>query len=109
MERGAKAEKNRGNLKWWQLSLLGVASTIGTGYFLGSALGIRLGGPAFVLSIGIAAAATYFVFDVLARMTLPIRKKDPSGRMPNKRTADGPGSPQAGCTGVPKCSLWEAK
>lgn len=67
MNRGAKSKE--GNLKWWQLSLLGVASTIGTGYFLGSALGIRLGGPAFLLSIILAAAATYFVFDVLAKMT----------------------------------------
>lgn len=71
MNRGAKTEAGeaKGNLKWWQLSLLGVASTIGTGYFLGSALGIRLGGPAFLLSIILAATATYFVFDVLARMT----------------------------------------
>ncbi|WP_456287729.1 amino acid permease [Paenibacillus sp. AK002] len=71
MNRGAKTEagKVKGNLRWWQLSLLGVASTIGTGYFLGSALGIRLGGPAFLLSIILAATATYFVFDVLARMT----------------------------------------
>lgn len=71
MNRGAKTEagKEKGNLKCWQLSLLGVASTIGTGYFLGSALGIRLGGPAFLLSIILAATATYFVFDVLARMT----------------------------------------
>lgn len=71
MNRGTKTEagKAKGNLKWWQLSLLGVASTIGTGYFLGSALGIRLGGPAFLLSIILAATATYFVFDVLARMT----------------------------------------
>jgi L-asparagine transporter-like permease len=71
VNRGAKTEagKEKGNLKWWQLSLLGVASTIGTGYFLGSALGIRLGGPAFLLSIILAATATYFVFDVLARMT----------------------------------------
>ncbi|MEF7437644.1 amino acid permease [Paenibacillus lautus] len=71
MNRRVKTEAGeaKGNLKWWQLSLLGVASTIGTGYFLGSALGIRLGGPAFLLSIILAATATYFVFDVLARMT----------------------------------------
>lgn len=63
------ATETSGDLRWWQLSLLGVASTIGTGYFLGSALGIRLGGPSFLLSIILAATATYFVFDVLARMT----------------------------------------
>lgn len=67
MSKGARTKA--GDLRWWQLSLLGVASTIGTGYFLGSALGIRMGGPAFLLSIILAATATYFVFDVLARMT----------------------------------------
>ncbi|NMO96290.1 amino acid permease [Paenibacillus lemnae] len=56
-------------LKWWQLSLLGVASTIGTGYFLGSSLGIKLGGPAVLISFVLAALGTFIVFDVLARMT----------------------------------------
>lgn len=69
VSRGRKSRNRKGTLKWWQLSLLGVASTIGTGYFLGSALGIRVGGPAFLISIVIAAFATYLVFDMLARMT----------------------------------------
>lgn len=69
MSRGRESRNRKGTLKWWQLSLLGVASTIGTGYFLGSALGIRVGGPAFLISIVIAAFATYLVFDMLARMT----------------------------------------
>lgn len=63
---GARREKN---LKWWQLSLLGVASTIGTGYFLGSSLGIQLGGPAVLISFVLAAVGTFIVFDVLSRMT----------------------------------------
>ncbi|MGF7047424.1 L-asparagine transporter-like permease [Paenibacillus sp. DS2015] len=60
---------NEDKLQWWQLSLLGVACTIGTGYFLGSALAITLGGPAVLISFIIAAIGTYLVFDVLAQMT----------------------------------------
>ncbi|MGF6353996.1 L-asparagine transporter-like permease [Paenibacillus sp. 4624] len=56
-------------LKWWQLSLLGVAGTIGTGYFLGSSLAITIGGPAVVIAYALAALGTYVVFDALARMT----------------------------------------
>ncbi|MGG4219210.1 amino acid permease [Paenibacillus jamilae] len=61
----AKDEK----LKWWQLSLLGVAGTIGTGYFLGSSLAISIGGPAVLISYFLAAVGTYVVFDALSRMT----------------------------------------
>lgn len=56
-------------LKWWQLSLLGVACTIGTGYFLGSGIAIKMTGPSVLFSFLVAALATYFVFDALARMT----------------------------------------
>ncbi|WP_245640227.1 amino acid permease [Paenibacillus dakarensis] len=63
------ADKSEGTLAWWQLSLLGVASTIGTGYFLGSGLGIKLGGPAILIAFILAALGTFIVFDVLARMT----------------------------------------
>ncbi|MBA9083947.1 L-asparagine transporter-like permease [Fontibacillus solani] len=41
----SKNEEDK-ELKWWQLSLLGIAGTIGTGYFLGSSLAISIGGPA---------------------------------------------------------------
>ncbi|OBA05132.1 transporter [Paenibacillus polymyxa] len=56
-------------LKWWQLSLLGVAGTIGTGYFLGSSLAISIGGPAVLIAYFLAAVGTYVVFDALSRMT----------------------------------------
>ncbi|NQX49270.1 amino acid permease [Paenibacillus tritici] len=61
-------EKDK-KLKWWQLSLLGIAGTIGTGYFLGSGLAISIGGPAVLLVYLLAAVGTYVVFDALARMT----------------------------------------
>jgi L-asparagine transporter-like permease len=58
-----------GELKWWQLSLLGIGCTIGTGYFLGSGLGIKITGPAMVFSFLLAAAGTYIVYHLLALMT----------------------------------------
>ncbi|WP_410512391.1 amino acid permease [Paenibacillus sp. BR2-3] len=68
---GKKSGDTKGDqkLKWWQLSLLGVAGTIGTGYFLGSSLAIEIGGPAVLISYILAAAGTYMVFDALSRMT----------------------------------------
>ncbi|MGZ7444612.1 GerAB/ArcD/ProY family transporter [Paenibacillus sp. TH7-28] len=69
MAKAGGNEAEKGNLRWWQLSLLGVASTIGTGYFLGSGIGIRMAGPAILLAFVLAAAGTYTVFEVLARMT----------------------------------------
>lgn len=61
--------KDDKKLKWWQLSLLGVAGTIGTGYFLGSGLAISIGGPSVLIVYILAAIGTYVVFDALARMT----------------------------------------
>lgn len=63
------SQNEQGNLAWWQLSLLGVACTIGTGFFLGSALAIHIGGPAVIGAFILAAIGTYAVFDMLAKMT----------------------------------------
>ncbi|MFD1737553.1 amino acid permease [Bacillus salitolerans] len=57
------------NLKWWQLSLIGVGCTIGTGFFLGSAIGIKITGPSIVFSFILAALGTYIVYNLLAKMT----------------------------------------
>ncbi|PZD94902.1 amino acid permease [Paenibacillus sambharensis] len=69
----ARAHNNPVNkedkLHWWQLSLLGVAFTIGTGYFLGSGIAIKIGGPGVLIAFVFAGFGTYIVFDVLARMT----------------------------------------
>jgi L-asparagine transporter-like permease len=65
--KSGKGEKN--NMKWWQLSLFGVGCTIGTGFFLGSGLAIKMTGPAILIGFVIAAVGTYFVFDALSKMT----------------------------------------
>ncbi|PKR86236.1 amino acid permease [Heyndrickxia camelliae] len=62
-------ESKQGHLKWWQLSLIGVGCTIGTGYFLGSSIGIKTTGPSIVFAFILAAIGTYIVFNMLARMT----------------------------------------
>ncbi|WML59263.1 amino acid permease [Neobacillus sp. PS2-9] len=56
-------------MKWWQLSLFGVGCTIGTGFFLGSSLAIKMTGPSILIAFIIAAIGTYFVFDALSKMT----------------------------------------
>ncbi|MCS0674124.1 amino acid permease [Cytobacillus firmus] len=58
-----------GDLKWWQLSLIGVGCTIGTGFFLGSAIGIKITGPSILFSFILAAIGTYIVYNLLAKMT----------------------------------------
>lgn len=65
----SSGKKKKDGLKWWQLSLLGIGCTIGTGYFLGSGIGIKLTGPSMVISFLIAAIGTYIVFHFLAKMT----------------------------------------
>ena len=68
---GTKKSKGSedGNLSWWQLSLIGVGCTIGTGFFLGSAIGIKITGPSIVFSFILAAIGTYIVYSLLAKMT----------------------------------------
>ncbi|WP_409305696.1 amino acid permease [Peribacillus sp. SCS-155] len=68
-EKAQACGSDEGNLKWWQLSLLGVGCIIGTGFFLGSGIGIKKGGPSILFAFLIAAFATYVVFDALARLT----------------------------------------
>ncbi|WP_222599475.1 amino acid permease [Aquibacillus kalidii] len=57
------------NLSWWQLSLVGIGAIIGTGFFLGSSIAIKTGGPSAIFAFLLAALGTYVVFDSLARMT----------------------------------------
>lgn len=66
---GKGSTSESGDLKWWQLSLIGVGCTIGTGFFLGSAIGIKITGPSIVISFILAAIGTYVVYSLLAKMT----------------------------------------
>lgn len=61
--------KTDDKLKWWQLSLLGVACTVGTGFFLGSHIAIQIGGPSALAAYALAAFGAYLVYDMLSRMT----------------------------------------
>ncbi len=70
MKKRHAAKKAGENLAWWQLSLIGIGCTIGTGFFLGSSIGIRMTGPSIVFGFMIAALATYIVYDALAAMTV---------------------------------------
>lgn len=56
-------------LAWWQLSLLGIACIVGTGFFLGSALAIQKAGPSALVAYVIAGVGTLIVFDALAKLT----------------------------------------
>jgi len=69
MSKSKSGAKEKNNMKWWQLSLFGVGCTIGTGFFLGSGLAIKMAGPAILLAFLIAALGTYFVYDALSKMT----------------------------------------
>lgn len=69
MPLGKGKSEESGDLKWWQLSIIGVGCTIGTGFFLGSAIGIKITGPSIVFSFILAAIGTYIVYNLLAKMT----------------------------------------
>lgn len=55
-------------LQWWQLSLLGVACMIGTGFFLASSIAIEKAGNAVIISYFISGLGTFIVFHTLAEM-----------------------------------------
>ncbi|RUL51287.1 amino acid permease [Lysinibacillus antri] len=66
---GGKSDKNgESKLKWWQLSLIGVGCTIGTGYFLGSGIGISKTGPSIVISFILAGLTAMIVSELLGKM-----------------------------------------
>ena len=57
-------------LDWWQLSLIGIGSIIGAGFFLGTSLSIRTAGPVILINYLIAGVTAFFVFSALAEMTV---------------------------------------
>jgi L-asparagine transporter-like permease len=56
-------------MTWWQFALLGVACTLGTGYFLGAGIGLTMGGASMLIMFIFAALGTYLVLDALLQMT----------------------------------------
>lgn len=66
-------ENDEQKLAWWQLSLIGVGCIIGTGYFLGSGIGVRMTGPSILIAFILAGLGTYIVADALGKMSA----KDP--------------------------------
>ncbi|PKU52815.1 amino acid permease [Lysinibacillus fusiformis] len=61
---------NKGRLSWWQLSLLGIGCTLGTGFFLGTSMAIHKSGPAVLIPFLLAAICTYIVYEALVKMSV---------------------------------------
>jgi L-asparagine transporter-like permease len=57
-------------LAWWQLSLIGIGSVIGAGFFLGTGLSIKTAGPAILINYLVAGLTAFFVFSAIAEMTV---------------------------------------
>lgn len=66
---GQEDNKKDKKLAWWQLSLIGVGCIIGTGYFLGSGIGVKMTGPSILISFILAGIGTYIVADALGKMS----------------------------------------
>jgi len=59
-----------GTLLWYQLSLIGVGSVIGAGFFLGTGVSIRIAGPALLIGYLIGGLVAYLVYHALADMSV---------------------------------------
>jgi L-asparagine transporter-like permease len=66
-----KVKKGKGHkLHWWQLSLIGIGSVIGAGFFLGTGLSIERAGPSILLDYLVAGIIAFLVFSALAEMSV---------------------------------------
>ena len=64
------SKSTKGSMAWWQLSLLGIGCTLGTGFFLGTSMAIHKSGPAVLIPFLLAAICTYIVYDALVKMSV---------------------------------------
>ncbi|MFC7395266.1 amino acid permease [Scopulibacillus cellulosilyticus] len=68
-----KENKKKGKpavIEWWQLSLIGIGSIMGAGFFLGAGLSIKTAGPSVIIGYFLAGIAAFFTFAALAEMTV---------------------------------------
>ncbi|TLS38112.1 amino acid permease [Pseudalkalibacillus caeni] len=66
-----KAKRGEGHkLHWWQLSLIGIGSIIGAGFFLGTGLSIERAGPSVLIDYLIAGIVAFLVFSAFAEMSV---------------------------------------
>ncbi|GGH84737.1 L-asparagine transporter-like permease [Pullulanibacillus pueri] len=64
-------KKGKGSyIEWWQLSLIGIGSIMGAGFFLGTGLSIKTAGPSILIGYLIAGLTTFFVFNALGEMSV---------------------------------------
>ncbi|MDN4526144.1 amino acid permease [Fictibacillus fluitans] len=70
VQKGKVKKGESHKLAWWQLSLIGIGSVIGAGFFLGSGLSIHSAGPSVLIGYLLAGLTAYFVFSALAEMTV---------------------------------------
>jgi len=57
-------------ITWWQLSLIGIGSIVGAGFFLGTSIAIGLTGPSVIIAFLIAGLIGYITFSALAEMKI---------------------------------------
>lgn len=66
-----RKNKNKDNkINWWELTLIGIGSIVGAGFFLGSEITIRLAGTGSVVVYLISGITAYIVFTALAEMSI---------------------------------------
>lgn len=68
-----KERKARGKgdkITWHQLTLIGIGSVIGAGFFLGTGLSISIMGPSVLIGYFIAGTAAFLAFAALSEMTV---------------------------------------